>query len=135
MRYATVRPSCCASVGTAAAAASPGDALAGEFGPAAKQLEQARADLQVQVCLARKLGRPVRWIEDRREAFAGATHGRGQTQQLRLAADSDGRILALEALIDGDIGAYPHSGSHVVTMTGWWLAAANCSTPQFRPEE
>ena len=72
--------------------------------------------------LARKLGRPIRWIEDRREAFAGATHGRGQTQRLRLAADSDGRILALEALIDGDIGAYPHSGTHVVTMTGWMLS-------------
>ncbi|MGH2789743.1 MAG: xanthine dehydrogenase family protein molybdopterin-binding subunit [Actinomycetota bacterium] len=72
--------------------------------------------------LARKLGRPIRWIEDRREAFAGATHGRGQTQQLRLAADNDGRILALEALIDGDIGAYPHSGTHVVTMTGWMLS-------------
>jgi aerobic carbon-monoxide dehydrogenase large subunit len=72
--------------------------------------------------LARKLGRPIRWIEDRREAFAGATHGRGQTQHLRLAADSDGRILALEALIDGDIGAYPHSGTHVVGMTGWMLS-------------
>ena len=29
--------------------------------------------------LARKLGRPVRWIEDRREALQSATHGRGQS--------------------------------------------------------
>jgi carbon-monoxide dehydrogenase large subunit len=72
--------------------------------------------------LARKLGRPIRWIEDRREAFAGATHGRGQTQHLRLAADSDGKLLALEAHIDADIGAYPHTGGLIVSMTGWMLS-------------
>ncbi len=72
--------------------------------------------------LARKLGRPVRWIEDRREAFAGATHGRGQTQRLRLAADEDGRFLGLEALIDADLGAYPQTGEFVPSMTGWVLS-------------
>ncbi|MGH2735798.1 MAG: xanthine dehydrogenase family protein molybdopterin-binding subunit [Actinomycetota bacterium] len=69
--------------------------------------------------LARRHERPVRWIEDRREAFQAATHGRGQTQRLRLAADREGRILALEAVIDADIGAYPHTGEFVPTMTGW----------------
>jgi carbon-monoxide dehydrogenase large subunit len=72
--------------------------------------------------LARLLKRPVRWIEDRREALQGATHGRGQTQRLRLAADERGRMLALEALIDADIGAYPHTGAFVPTLTGWVLS-------------
>ncbi|MPZ90135.1 MAG: molybdopterin-dependent oxidoreductase [Actinobacteria bacterium] len=72
--------------------------------------------------LARKLGRPVRWIEDRREAFAGATHGRGQTQRLRLAADREGNLLALEALVDADIGAYPHTGEFIAANTGWMLS-------------
>jgi len=72
--------------------------------------------------LARVLRRPVRWVEDRREAFHGATHGRGQSQRLRLAADADGRIVALEALIDADVGAYPHTGSFVPSMTGWVLS-------------
>jgi len=72
--------------------------------------------------LARKLGRPVRWIEDRREAFSGATHGRGQTQRLRLAADDDGNLLALEAEIDADIGAYPHTGELIGANTGWILS-------------
>ncbi len=72
--------------------------------------------------LARKLNRPVRWIEDRREAFAGATHGRGQTQRLRLAADEDGNLLALEAEIDADIGAYPHTGELIVANTGLMLS-------------
>jgi aerobic carbon-monoxide dehydrogenase large subunit len=72
--------------------------------------------------LARDLRRPVRWIEDRREALHGATHGRGQTQRLRLAADGAGRMLALEALIDADIGAYPQTGAFVPSMTGWVLS-------------
>jgi aerobic carbon-monoxide dehydrogenase large subunit len=71
--------------------------------------------------LARKLNRPVRWIEDRGEAFSGATHGRGQTQRVRLASDQDGAMLALEAFVDADVGAYPHSGDFVPAMTGWVL--------------
>ena len=74
--------------------------------------------------LALRLGRPVRWIEDRREAFQAATHGRGQSQRLRLAADYGGRMLALEATIDADIGAYPHTGEFVSSMTGWTMSGA-----------
>jgi aerobic carbon-monoxide dehydrogenase large subunit len=72
--------------------------------------------------LARGLGRPVRWIEDRREALAGSTHGRGQTQRVRLAADESGNLLALEAEIDADIGAYPHTGELIVANTGLMLS-------------
>ena len=72
--------------------------------------------------LARVTGRAVRWIEDRREALQGATQGRGQTQHLRLAADAEGRMIALEAFIDADIGAYPHTGAFVPAMTGWVLS-------------
>lgn len=72
--------------------------------------------------LALKLGRPVRWIEDRREALQGATHGRGQVQRVRLAADEDGTMLALEADIDADVGAYPQTGEFVPSMTGWVMS-------------
>jgi carbon-monoxide dehydrogenase large subunit len=72
--------------------------------------------------LARKLGRPVRWIEDRREALQGATHGRGQVQRVRLAADEAGTMLALEADIDADVGAYPQTGELVPSMTGWVMS-------------
>jgi carbon-monoxide dehydrogenase large subunit len=74
--------------------------------------------------LARKHGRPVRWIEDRLEALQGSTHGRGQNQRLRLAATAAGRILALEASIDADVGAYPHTGTLVPSMTGWLLSGS-----------
>ncbi len=59
------------------------------------------------VRLALQLGRPVRWLEDRAETLSGATHGRGQNQRVRLAADEHGRMLALALEVDADVGAYP----------------------------
>jgi carbon-monoxide dehydrogenase large subunit len=72
--------------------------------------------------LARLLGRPVRWIEDRAEALTAATHGRDQRARLRIAADQTGRILALDAEIIADVGAYPHTGGFVPDMTCWVIA-------------
>ena len=49
----------------------------------------------VLVCLAAlRLGRPVKWIEDRHEHFVAANHSRQQRHKLRAAVDEDGRILA-----------------------------------------
>jgi carbon-monoxide dehydrogenase large subunit len=72
--------------------------------------------------LARLLGRPVRWIEDRAEALTAAAHGRDQRARVRLAADETGRILAMDAEIDADVGAYPHTGGFIPDMTCWVIA-------------
>lgn len=72
--------------------------------------------------LARTLGRPVRWIEERRESFLAAAQGRGQNQRLRLEADEQGRLLALDVEIDADLGAYPQIGALVPTFTAWVLS-------------
>ena len=78
--------------------------------------------------LALQLDRPVRWIEDRAEALAGSTHGRGQNQRVRLAADEAGRMLAMRVEVDADIGGFPHIG-FVPNQTG--LAATGAyTTPQ-----
>ncbi|MFF3442791.1 xanthine dehydrogenase family protein molybdopterin-binding subunit [Streptosporangium sp. NPDC002721] len=79
--------------------------------------------------LAVKLGRPVRWIEDRLESMLVATRGRGQDQRVRLAADADGRLLAYELNIDADIGAYPHLGVGLPMQTAW-MATGPYATPQ-----
>jgi len=55
---------------------------------------------------ALRLRRPVRWAEDRQENLTAAFHGHEQRYQVRAAFDGDGRILALDALIDCDTGAY-----------------------------
>jgi len=67
--------------------------------------------------LARSIGRPVRWIEDRKESFIAGSHGRGQRHTMKLAADAEGRLLALEAFIEGDVGAYPHTGAFIPAIS------------------
>jgi aerobic carbon-monoxide dehydrogenase large subunit len=55
---------------------------------------------------ALRLRRPVRWAEDRQENLTAAFHGHEQRYQVRAAFGGDGRILALDAEIDCDTGAY-----------------------------
>jgi carbon-monoxide dehydrogenase large subunit len=55
---------------------------------------------------ARALGRPVKWIEDRREHLMSAAHARHQTHRISLAARRDGTILAVRDHIWLDLGAY-----------------------------
>jgi carbon-monoxide dehydrogenase large subunit len=55
---------------------------------------------------ARRLGIPVKWVEDRREHFIGSNHERLQIHRVRVAVSADGRILALEDRFLHDTGAY-----------------------------
>src|SRR5881409_3098069 len=52
------------------------------------------------------LGRPVKWIESRREHMSGAAHARHQVHAISLAAARDGTILAVRDRIWLDLGAY-----------------------------
>jgi aerobic carbon-monoxide dehydrogenase large subunit len=54
--------------------------------------------------LAKRLNRPVRWAATRREDMQTTGHGRDIRCHLRLAADTNGRILALDAKITGNVG-------------------------------
>ncbi len=60
--------------------------------------------------LALELGRPVQWIEDRREHFISTAHARDQIHDVELAFDGDGRILALRDRFLLDNGAYNPMG-------------------------
>jgi len=51
-------------------------------------------------------GRPVKWIEDRRENLLAMNHAREMECELEIAADRDGRILALRGTLIADLGAY-----------------------------
>jgi carbon-monoxide dehydrogenase large subunit len=55
---------------------------------------------------AMRLRRPVKWVEDRREGLTASFHGRQQEYRTRAAFDEDGRILALDADVACDVGAY-----------------------------
>ena len=56
--------------------------------------------------LAKKLGRPVRWIEDRREQLAGNANCREHHYDITAFADADGRLLGLDCTAHVDAGAY-----------------------------
>jgi aerobic carbon-monoxide dehydrogenase large subunit len=56
--------------------------------------------------LTRKIRKPLRWIEDRREHLTASAHAREHRYQVTVHADREGVILGLEASIDVDAGAY-----------------------------
>jgi len=55
---------------------------------------------------ARLTGRPVKWIEDRREHLIATNHARDVACELEIACDADGTILALRGHASADVGAY-----------------------------
>jgi carbon-monoxide dehydrogenase large subunit len=55
---------------------------------------------------ARKLGRPMKWIEDRLEHMQSAIHAREQEHEIEVAFDARGEILALRDRVLVDCGAY-----------------------------
>ena len=56
--------------------------------------------------IARRLGRPVRWIEDRHEHIINSAHARDDRHEAEIAFDADGRILAVRDRVFKDSGAY-----------------------------
>ncbi len=78
----------------------------------------------VLVCAAAlRFGRPVKFIEDRRENLMACNHSRQQRHHIRAAIDADGRILALDDEFFHDQGAYIRThGASVADGTATMLA-------------
>src|SRR5690349_8666262 len=80
----------------------------------------------VLVCLAAlRLGRPVKWIEDRREHLIAANHSRQQRHKARAAVDANGVLLAIDDEFFHDQGGYVRT--HAATVPD--LAAAMLPGP------
>jgi carbon-monoxide dehydrogenase large subunit len=60
----------------------------------------------VAAVVTKQLGLPVKWIEDRSEAFVATTHGRDIIGYIDVAANRDGKVLGLKMRLIADIGAY-----------------------------
>ena len=67
--------------------------------------------------IARRVGRPVRWVETRSESMLTLGHGRGQVQTVELGGSSAGDLLALRVVVLQDCGAYPALGAFLPMMT------------------
>ena len=59
---------------------------------------------------ARRLGRPIKWVEDRAEDFVSTAQGRDNITTARLGLDQDGRFLALDVSTTANLGAYMSGG-------------------------
>ena len=77
-------------------------AVGGGFGP---KMHLYPEDVAV-ADLARRLGRPVRWVEDRRENLLAAAHARDSVCHVEVGARRDGTIVAMRAQVVCDVGAY-----------------------------
>ncbi len=79
-----------------------------------------KEDISVQIHLALaalKTGRPVKMVFSREESFLVHPKRHATTIRLKTGATRDGRIIALEAEIYGDAGAYASLSEHVMTRT------------------
>src|SRR5215203_4949992 len=63
---------------------------------------------------ARLVGRPVKWIEDRREHLVATNHSREVDCELEIACNRDGTILAMRGRVCADMGAYIRTNGGVV---------------------
>jgi len=70
---------------------------------------------------ARKLNRPVKWSEDRREHFISSAHERAQEHHIEVGFDEEGRILGLDVTFFHDNGAYTPYGIIIPLITSTQL--------------
>ena len=71
--------------------------------------------------LARRLGVPVKWIEERSENYLATIHGRGVIQDMEVAATDEGKIRAVRARILADMGAYLQLVTPGIPLLGAFL--------------
>ena len=77
----------------------------------------------VAVAVARELGRPVKWTEERSESYLATIHGRDLYQRIELAATRDGDLKAVRVKLECAMGAYLRVVSPAIPMLGAWLYA------------
>ena len=87
--------------------------VGGAFGPKG----QVYADEVLVAVAAFRLGRPVKWIETRREHVQCVGHDREQLHEAAVAFAPDGTIAALEDRFLADVGAYPVMGNGLTANT------------------
>jgi len=77
------------------------------------------AEMVLALWAAKRIGRPVKWIADRSEAFISDAHGRDNVTRAELALDADGRMLGVRVLTVANMGAYlSQFAPYIPTLAG-----------------
>jgi carbon-monoxide dehydrogenase large subunit len=86
----------------------------------------------VLAALSKQLGMPLKWIEDRSEAFVATTHGRDIIGYVDLAAKRDGTVLGLKMRLIADVGAYNMLLTAAIPTLTMLMANATYDIPAIR---
>jgi carbon-monoxide dehydrogenase large subunit len=86
----------------------------------------------VAAAVSKRLGIPVKWVEDRSEAFVATTHGRDIIGYVDVAARRDGKVLGLKLRLIADIGAYNMLLTAAVPTLTMLMANATYDIPAIR---
>ncbi|HEX6231069.1 MAG TPA: molybdopterin cofactor-binding domain-containing protein [Actinomycetota bacterium] len=79
------------------------------------------AEEALALVLARRLGLPVKWTEDRNENYLATIHGRGVIHDVELAATEEGKILGIRVKQLADMGAYYQLLTPGIPELGGWV--------------
>jgi len=90
------------------------------------------AEEYVAATISKRLGIPVKWVEDRSEAFVATTHGRDIIGYVDLAAKRDGKVLGLKLRLIADIGAYNMLLTAAIPTLTMLMANATYDIPAIR---
>ena len=78
---------------------------------------------------AKKLGRPVKWTETRREAAGATIHGRGWIGTATLVGTESGEFLGYKLDAIADMGAYTQNFTVAIPLLGLWIASGQYKMP------
>ena len=90
------------------------------------------AEDYVTAAVSRRLGVPVKWVEERSEAFLATAHGRDLIGYVEVAARRDGTVLGVRLRIIADVGAYNHLFTAAIPTSTMMMASGNYAIPAIR---
>jgi carbon-monoxide dehydrogenase large subunit len=89
------------------------------------------AEEALAIALARRLGRPVKWTEERSENYVATIHGRDVLHELTFAATKDGTITAVRSEAKCAMGAYLQLVTPGIPLLGAWIYSGPYEIPNY----
>jgi carbon-monoxide dehydrogenase large subunit len=84
------------------------------------------------VAVARRLGRPVRWVQGRSDNMVAMPHGRAQVQYIEFGFDNEGLFSGMRARVVADCGAYAGFGGALALGPTRMMAQGVYRIPRIR---
>jgi aerobic carbon-monoxide dehydrogenase large subunit len=85
----------------------------------------------IAIAISRRLGRPVKWTEERAENYVGTIHGRDVVHSLTFAATRDGDITAIKSEAWCAMGAYLELVTPGIPLLGAWIYSGPYEIPNY----